>query len=161
MTEWRALTDDEVTDLATRLRSLEWSWQVADGPGLADGFGWRVVLSEPDWVMLDTGFGMGSGEIRGRDDKAVAIEVRVTEFADDSDRARTRDAFAAMTDALTGALGEPTARIPGEFPQIRWAGTESTLVLQDMAVSVLLTLVSNAELADDDHKAELEEPGLL
>ncbi|NEW39045.1 hypothetical protein GV793_08995 [Nocardia cyriacigeorgica] len=161
MTEWRALTDGEVTDLATRLRSLEWSWRVADGPELAEGFGWQVVLTEPEWVMLDTGFGMGSGEIRGEDDKAVAIEVRVTEFADDSARARIRDAFASMADALAAALGAPTARVPGEFPQIRWAGAESTLVLQAMTVSVVLTLVTNTRLADDDRNAALEDQGLL
>ncbi|WP_280234054.1 DUF6301 family protein [Nocardia cyriacigeorgica] len=161
MTEWRALSEGEVTDLATRLRSLEWSWQVADGPELAERFGWRVLLSEPEWVLLDTGLGTGSGEIRGEEEKAVAIEVRVTEFADATERARTRDAFALMADALTDALGAPSARIPGEFPQIRWAGAESTLVLQDMAVSVVLTLVTNARLAADDRNAELEEQGLL
>ncbi|MBF6425727.1 hypothetical protein IU440_13625 [Nocardia cyriacigeorgica] len=161
--QWRAMPGTDIAELGARLRSLTWSWQVTDGPQLATDFGWRVLHSDANWVMLDTGFGLGSGEIRGKEGKAEVIEVRVTDFAEESDagRERVRDAFAALGEALTEALGAPTARIPGEFPQLRWAGPDHTLVLHELAVSVLLKLVDNARLARDDRNIELEEQGLL
>ncbi|AVH20691.1 hypothetical protein IU412_19350 [Nocardia cyriacigeorgica] len=163
MTQWQAMTGTEIAELGTRLRSLAWSWQVADGPALATEFGWRVLHSDANWVMLDTGFGLGSGEIRGKDGRAEVIEVRVTDFAEESPagRERIRDAFAALGEALTEALGAPTARVPGEFPQLRWAGAEQTLVLHELAVSVVLKLIDNTRLARDDRNVELEEQGLL
>lgn len=163
MTRWRVMPGTEIAELGTRLQSLNWSWLVADGPRLATEFGWRVVHSDANWVMLDTGFGLGSGEIRGRNGKAEVIEVRVTDFAEESatGRERIRDAFAALGESLTEALGEPTARIPGEFPQLRWAGEDHTLVLNELAVSVVLKLVDNARLARDDRNVELDEQGLL
>jgi hypothetical protein len=109
MTEWRALTDDEIVELATRLRVLDWSWRPDDAAG----------------------------------------------------RAQAHDAFARMVAALTGALGEPTARIPGEVPEIRWAGAETTLVLRDPSVVVELSLMANSWLADYDKVIDLEEQGLL
>lgn len=163
MTQWHAMSDAEIAELGTRLRSLDWSWQVADGPQLATEFGWRVLHSDANWVMLDSGFGLGSGEIRGKEGKAEVIEARVTDFAEESaaGRERIRDAFAAMGEALAQTLGAPTARIPGEFPQLRWAGTNHTLVLHELAVSVVLKLVDNTRLARDDRNVELEEQGLL
>jgi hypothetical protein len=164
MTEWRALTDDEIVELATRLRSLDWSWRLDDAAVPASAFGWEVVMARGNWVMLDSGFGAGSAKLTGRDGQAGEILVQVTDFAaadDAAGRAQTRDAFARMVAALTGALGEPTARIPGEVPEIRWAGADTTLVLRDPSAAVELFLMANPWLADHDKVIDLEEQGLL
>ncbi|WP_433661711.1 DUF6301 family protein [Nocardia sp. CA-128927] len=163
MTELRALTDAEIVELATRLRSLDWSWQLADAAVLASAFGWEVVMTGDDWVMLDAGFGAGSAKLTGSGDQVGEIMVQVTDFADDdaAGEAQTRDAFVGMVAALTGAFGEPTARIPGDVPEVRWAGAETTLVLRDPAVMVELFLMTNAWLAEQDGLIDLEEQGLL
>jgi hypothetical protein len=79
MTEWRATTEAEIVELASRLQSFDWSWQMADVPRLAAAFGWQVQSSRQDWVMLDDGFGMGSGFVRGSDGQVEDIELQVTE----------------------------------------------------------------------------------
>ncbi|MFB8280887.1 DUF6301 family protein [Nocardia colli] len=163
MTEWRALTDEEIVELASRLRSLDWSWQLDDAAQLASAFGWTVVMARGDWVMLDSGFGAGSAKLTGRDGQAGEIKVQVTDFAsdDEPEGSQTRDAFAAMVAALSGAFGEPTTRIPGAVPEVRWAGAETTLVLRDPGTTVELYLMTNPWLADHDAAIDLEEQGLL
>ncbi|WP_280433214.1 DUF6301 family protein [Nocardia brasiliensis] len=158
MTEWRALTDEEIVDLATRLRSVQWSWRVADAAELAAEFGWKVVLAKPEWAMLDTGFGMGSGRIAGSDGAAEYITAKVAGPAPDdaAGHAQSRDAFARMGAALTGALGAPTDRKPGASAEIRWAGTETTVALKDVETAVQLSLIDNAKLALRDQAVELE-----
>ncbi|WP_405167254.1 DUF6301 family protein [Nocardia sp. NBC_01499] len=161
MTEWRALTDDEIVDLATRLRSVQWSWLLEDAPALAEAFGWTVVMAEPEWVMLDTGFGMGSGRIAGSDAQAEYIRARVAGPASDdaAGHALSRDTFATMSTALTGALGDPTERKPGKSAEIRWADEETTLVLKDVEVGVQLSLLANTKLAMRDRAIALEDQG--
>lgn len=87
MTGWRALTDDEIVELATGLRSLDWSWQLQDVPAIAARIDWKVLMTRKDWVMLDCGFGLSSGSVNGRDGVAESIELMVT-----TPRARTRPA---------------------------------------------------------------------
>ncbi|MFI9406461.1 DUF6301 family protein [Nocardia sp. NPDC052316] len=158
MTEWRALTDEEIVDLATKLRSLEWSWRMDDAAQVADTFGWEIAVAEPKFVMFDAIFGFDSAGIIGWDGRADYITVEVTGDGRDTSpgQAQTRDAFVRMSAALTGALGEPTTRKPGTSPEIRWAGTETTLVLQKVKSAVELTLLTNAKLALRDQAVELE-----
>ncbi|MET9027633.1 DUF6301 family protein [Nocardia sp. NPDC004168] len=159
MTEWRALTDSEIVDLATGLRSLDGSQPMDAVPRLAEAFGWKVLTAHPDRAMLDAGFGMASGKIHGRAGLIVDIKLRVTDFApDDADgRARSRDAFVAMVAALTGALGEPTTRVPGATAEVRWAGPETTLVVADLGRSVQLSSTANSWLELHDQAVELEQ----
>jgi hypothetical protein len=162
MTEWRALTDDEIVELATRLRSLAWPSPLDDVPQLVAGFGWKVITTRSEWVMLDTGFGMGSGKVRARDGMAMELMVRVTDFVAEeaAGRARVLDQFVRMFTALTGGIGAPTARIPGASPEIRWGGAQASLVLRDLEVAVELALIANSWLASDDRAIELQEQGL-
>lgn len=156
MTGWRALDDAVIVELALRLRSLRWSWRLVDVPELAADFGWDVERIGPHSVRLDVGFGLASGRVDGRDGQAKHIVVSVTDSdADDVDS--VWDAFVRMTRALTGALGAPTTRIPGEYPQVRWAGPRQTLVLIALPSVVNLELVPNEQLALDDEGEALAE----
>ncbi|WP_225725498.1 MULTISPECIES: DUF6301 family protein [unclassified Nocardia] len=159
MSEWRSLTGPEIVDLATRLESLAWSWQMDDVSDLAAHFGWTVLRAKADWVMLDVGFGMASGSILGRDGRADTIELAVTDNTDGEARSGVllRDTFAEMTAALRGALGEPTTLIPGEQPEVRWVGDDATLRLTCLSSAVHLSLVTNARIALDDESAALNE----
>jgi hypothetical protein len=158
MTEWRALTDDEIVDLATRLQSFEWSWRLENAPDVAAAFGWEIAMAEPKFVMFDATFGLNSAAIIGWDGRADYITVEVTGGGRDESagQAQTRDAFVRMSAALTGALGDPTTRKPGKSPEIRWGGTETTLVLKKLKAAVDLTLLTNAKLALRDEAIELE-----
>lgn len=158
MTEQHEPSTTELADLATRLRDLDWSWELNDVPDLTAEFGWRAVVSRPDWVILDTGLGVGSGKVHGEDGKAVRIETRLTEFVEEDEAGAEdlRTTFDEITDVLTEVLGHPTARIPGQWPQIRWAGPARTVVLVRSPVSVVLYLVTNTRLAADDRNVEFE-----
>jgi hypothetical protein len=162
MSEWRTLTDTEIAELATRLRDVDWSWQLEDVPALAAAFGWKVLSTRQDWVLLDDGFGLASGEIHGRDGRAEAIELQITDPSSDdaAGRALVRDRFVRMTGTLSIVLGEPTSRLPGESPEIRWAGPATTLVLIQLR-SIHLHLLTNRYLAADDEVIALHEQGLL
>lgn len=156
MTGWRALDDTEIVDLALRLRSLHWSWRLVDVPDLAAEFGWHVERIGPHSVRLDVGFGLASGRVDGRDGQAKHIVQSVTD-SDSDEVDNVWDAFARMTRALTGALGEPTKRLPGEYPQVRWAGPQQTLALTALPSVVKLELVPNEQLALDDEGEALAE----
>ena len=161
MMVWRALTDEEIVELATGLPSLDWSWQLQEVPAIAARFDWKVLMTRKDWVMLDCGFGLSSGAVTGRDGVAESIELMVTGSAseDATGRAMVRDAFVRMSDAITGALGEPTARMPGEAAEIRWAFPETTLRLKNLSLAhtVQLTYQTNASLAALDRSIEFEQ----
>lgn len=154
------MSDLDIVDLAEGLRSLKWSWRLEDVPTLAEMFGWRINTSGTGWVMLDVGFGMSSGKVFGDADGRVDdIGIRLTDFADEDSAARDRirDTFARYTSVLTVALGEPTSRRPCDVPEVRWAGSNTTLVLRGLSVSVVLHLVTNASLAIQDLPLEAEE----
>lgn len=163
MTEWRALSDDQIVELARRLRSVDWPYPAADIPELAASFGWQVKTTRPEWVRLDAGFGRSSGMIQIDHDQAVDLTLQVTDFVDKdpAGQAQASDTFVRMATALTGALGEPTARIPGEDAEIRWAGAEATIVLRNLNVTVQLALIANARLAARDRTIDLQEKGLI
>ncbi|NKY27760.1 DUF6301 family protein [Nocardia gamkensis] len=163
MTEWRALDDAQIVELATRLLSLDWSWRMADTPQLAAEFGWEVQSLGAKSAILDTGFGMASGGVQGRDEHAEVIEVAVTSRAtrDTAGRASLRDAFARMASVLTDGLGAPSSQHPGEDPEIRWAGEKTTLQLVCLRTTVRLYLVTNSWLAMHDKTVELQEQGLI
>ncbi|MBF6300259.1 hypothetical protein IU459_22320 [Nocardia amamiensis] len=163
MTEWQALGDAEIVELANQLVSLDWSWQMGDVPRLADEFGWRIQRANPESAILDVGFGIASGRVHGRDGRAEVIELAVTARAteDAAGRAFVLDTFARLASTLTDALGQPSSRIPGDLPEIRWAGEETTLRMICLSVTVRLFLVTNAWLAVHDKTVELQEQGLI
>ncbi|WP_280414572.1 DUF6301 family protein [Nocardia carnea] len=163
MTEWRVLSNPELVELVGRLRTLEWSWRLADAAQLATEFGWEVERSRPNWVVLDIGFGSSSGEISGDNGVATEIVLEVTGSTTDdaAGRSRSRAAFTEMTAALTAEFGAPTTRVPGATPEVRWAGTTTTAVLRDLGMSVVVRLVTNEKLAIEDEIEELDEEELL
>lgn len=159
MTRWRALTDQELVELATRLRSLRLARPMEEAPDLADDFGWRDVRGRSDRAaMLDIGFGMASGKIFGSDGLMVEIVLRVTDFtdADAPGRAWAWDTFAAMFTALGDAFGERGTRAPHTSAEARWAGPNTTLVLRGLEHSVQLSLVDNDRLAVHDKAVQLD-----
>ncbi|WP_280221589.1 DUF6301 family protein [Nocardia neocaledoniensis] len=161
MTNWRAMPADEAAELAGALHTLDWSWALDDAPAIAERFGWQTISSRPRWIMLDIGFGEGSGTIRAKNGQVTGIELQLTDFADPDQNAEVSASFDGIAAAITAKLGEPTARVAGPPAQLRWAGPEATLLLERSEASVWLYLVTNTRLADDDRNIELEEQGLL
>ncbi|MFI1240355.1 DUF6301 family protein [Nocardia salmonicida] len=156
----RALTDDEITDLATSLRALQGARPVDTLPELAAEFGWRVHTADVDGGLIDVGFGLGpaSGRVFADEGQIVDITLSITKgAADDAEGlAWSRDVFTRMAAALSTAFGDPTARIPGKIASLRWAGAANTLVLRNVEGSLELSLMDNTWLATEDKVAALD-----
>ena len=63
MAEWRVLSDQEITDLVTKLRSLKWSWSPDEVERLVADFGWTIMGRARRDFVLETEFGMGTGSV--------------------------------------------------------------------------------------------------
>lgn len=161
MTNWRTMTADEAADLAGALHALDWSWALDDAPTVAEKFGWHIISSRPRWIRVDTSIGPDSGAFRAKDGQVTEIDLQLTDYAHPDQIPEVSASFNGMSAAITAKLGEPTARVAGPPPQLRWAGPKATLVLERSAASVWMYLITNARLAADDRNIELEEQGLL
>ncbi|MEU3010768.1 DUF6301 family protein [Nocardia asteroides] len=165
MTDFRTRTPDEVAELGSRLRALDWSWQLAEIPEIARQFGWRVVTTseDDDWAMLDTGMGLASGKVFADDGDVEKIQVSVSTIGPDTGETHTlvQQAYTAMAARLAATLGAPTAQLTDDNPQVRWAGSESTLILAAPARTITLTLASNEWLELFDDGVELSRQGQL
>jgi hypothetical protein len=154
MRERRVLSDQEIIDLVTRLRSLDWSWRPDEVPRLVTDFGWTIMGRALENFVLTTEFGMATGDVDvGLSSEVVRIITTVStpvraETAEA--RAFTQDAFARVVAATTRALGEPTQRIPGKTPEVRWRGAESTVAVLRLSVQVEVYLATNAWVDDFD-----------
>src|SRR5438128_1235892 len=140
MTEWRFLSAAEISKLGADLTQHDWSWRMAEVPELAAAFGWLVMSASPERVILDIGFGIGSGFAYGRGGLTQRIELRVTTFADEEPASRelVHDVFVDMTAALSSTVGTPSVRKPGRSPEIRWIGKMRTLRLVEQANCVCM-----------------------
>ncbi|MET9210785.1 MULTISPECIES: DUF6301 family protein [unclassified Nocardia] len=165
MTDFRTRTPDEVAELGSRLRALNWSWQLADIPEIAEQFGWRVVSTseDDDWAMLDTGMGLASGKVFADDGDVEQIEVSASTIGPDTTETHTlvQQSYTAMGERLEATLGAPSARIADDNPQLRWTGSASTLILAALPRSITLTLASNEWLELFDEGVELSRQGQL
>ncbi|MEU3010771.1 DUF6301 family protein [Nocardia asteroides] len=161
MTNWRAMPAEEAGDLAKALHSLDWSWALDDVSAVAEKFGWHIISSRPRRIRVDTEFSRDSGTFRAKDSQVTRIDLQLTDYAAPDQNAEVSASFDGISAAITAELGEPTARVAGPPPQLRWAGTEATLVLERSAASVWLYLITNARLTADDRNIELDELGLL
>ncbi|MFQ6329638.1 DUF6301 family protein [Nocardia sp. CWNU-33] len=140
------MSNNEIADLAEKLRTLVWSWRMDDLLRLAIVFGWREPqIHSADWVQFGAGLGADTVDIIGFDGDAVRVEVTVsTQAADTPDgRVSTLAAYARMTDVLTGSIGEPTDRLDDRVSEIRWTGPQTTLRLIDFQHTVRLQVVTN------------------
>ncbi|MFI1463110.1 DUF6301 family protein [Nocardia carnea] len=95
----------------------------------------------------------------GRDGVVDEIEVMLTDFADQDNVGRdgVRDTFAWYAAAITEVLGEPTRRLPGDVPEVRWAGTYSTVFLRATSIRVSLNLATNKSIEFQDMAAEMQD----
>ncbi|WP_433523852.1 DUF6301 family protein [Nocardia pseudovaccinii] len=152
---WQALSDNEIADLAEKLRTLVWSWRMDDLLRLVIVFGWQdPTIHSPDRVQFAAGLGPDTVDIIGFDSDAVRIEVTVTTQAADTPEGRdsTLAAYARMAAVLTGSIGEPTDLLDNRVSEIRWAGPETTLRLIDFHHTVRLQLVTNDWLSALDQE---------
>jgi hypothetical protein len=153
MDERRMLPAAQIAALVTGLRDLRWSWTEAEIDRVAERFGWTVGIRSPRVIGLDVGFGLQTGtadlDESGHVERLhVAVGTPVAESAEGA--AWLQDVFAAGVAAATEALGEPTTRRPGRFPEVRWRGPAATLGLTRMSVQVDAFLATNAYLDDFD-----------
>lgn len=154
MAEWRVLSDQEITDLVTKLRSLKWSWSPDEVERVVADFGWTIMGRARRDFVLETEFGMGTGSVEvDRSDRVNRITITVSTPLDPDvaeDRAFTQDAFARVVASVTQALGEPTQRVPGEYPEVRWRSAESTIAVKRVSSEVMLYLATNVWVDEFD-----------
>ncbi|MET7366430.1 DUF6301 family protein [Streptomyces sp. NPDC005566] len=162
MTQWRALSDAEVVELAARLRSLDCTWEsgATHSARRSTQFPRQALMIRPRWDLLDTGFERvgRAAPRRGRvqDEQMVErVQLRLTDYA--RQWAQPLDAFARMAAALGTSLGEPTDRRPGSDAAIHWAGADTTLILGHSGSAVYLELTTNNRLAGDEELRQMDE----
>ena len=154
MSEWRVLSDQRLIDLVTRLRLLDWSWRPDDVERLVTDFGWTIVRRVFGDFVLDTEFGTATGDVEvNRSDRVVRIITTVSTWVSSrtaEGRAFNQDAFARVVVVVTRALGEPTQRVPGKCPEVRWRGSENTIAVQRLPGRVWVYLATNEWVDDFD-----------
>ena len=150
MTTHRALDKDALRALLSTIKNTSWSWQEQDVPALAARFGWADMEVIPgQGAVVDPGHGLGSKAYRlafDRDGRVNKITMRISSKAGQGDPAGQlflSDVFTDTAAVATEILGTPTARTPGSQPEIRWRGEESTPILKQLPLSVVLTWASN------------------
>ncbi|MGW4774086.1 DUF6301 family protein [Nocardia sp. NPDC004278] len=151
------MSDNEIVDLAEKLRTLVWSWRMDDLLRLVIVFGWQEPqIHSTDRVQFAAALGPDTVDIIGFDGDAVRVEVTVsTQAADTPDsRDNTVAAYARMANVLTESLGEPTAHLNDRVSEIRWAGPRTTLRLIDFHHTVRLQLVTNDWLSASTKKID-------
>ncbi|MDA5284111.1 DUF6301 family protein [Streptomyces sp. Isolate_45] len=169
MTQWRALSDTELVEFATRLRSLDCTWELGatQSARRSKQFPRRALMIWPRWDLLDTGFDrvdrVAFGRGRAQQDKQMVerVRLRLTDYA--GQWTLSLDAFVRMAAALRTSLGEPTEFRPGTDAEIHWAGADTTLLLRHSGSAVYLELVTNNRLALDGELRQMDEDeeGLL
>ncbi|MEV5570966.1 DUF6301 family protein [Spirillospora sp. NPDC052269] len=161
MTETAILPDERIGELAAAFRDLHWSWAAQDVPGLVAALGWSVHVALQSTVWLNVGFGPTSGSVKlenGTD--AVMVNAATCSSANPDatgpeaarDRARLRDEFARVVGLTTERLGEPSARIHGESPEVRWEGPRTTVGVRSSEVRVTLFVAVNDYLKTWDEE---------
>ncbi|QKG23464.1 hypothetical protein ACTIVE_5107 [Actinomadura verrucosospora] len=152
------MDDQAIIELAVRLRDLRWPWSASGVPTVARALGWTVDSASEGIIELDTGLGPSSGSVELDWEGTVnTVRVLVTSFIDSdeaAERAWLRDAFVHATGLLTAALGDPTQRIPGSSPQVRWRGPDSTVGLSSASVSLVIFSAGNHYLDEDDLRGQ-------
>ncbi|MYQ78115.1 hypothetical protein GTW64_13465 [Streptomyces sp. SID4923] len=162
MTQWHALSDSEVVELAARLRSLDCTWELGatTASRRSSRFTRKALMIRPQWDLLRTGYERAGRRRRAQDEDMVErVRLRLTEYA--VGWAPSLDAFVRMAAALEASLGAPTERRPGAPAAMRWAGPDTTLVLENVGDSVYLELVTNTRLSLDEDMLRMDEEGLL
>jgi uncharacterized protein DUF6301 len=154
MGEPRVLSEQEIAELVTGLRSLEWSWDPSEVDRVAEHFGWKIVSRGRRFTTLDVGFGLDTGEFELDDSgrvKRISVAVSQPTSAKSMEgRQQVQDAFAHVVSAATGALGEPTNRLPGEQPEVRWRGDAATVGVKRFSVQVDVFLATNEYIDNFD-----------
>ncbi|QKG23462.1 hypothetical protein ACTIVE_5105 [Actinomadura verrucosospora] len=121
---------------------------------MARALGWTVDSASEGIIELDTGLGPSSGSVELDWEGTVnTVRVLVTSFIDSdeaAERAWLRDAFVHATGLLTATLGDPTHRIPGSSPDVRWRGPDSTIGLTSTSVRLMIFSAGNDYLDEDD-----------
>ncbi|MBO2465248.1 DUF6301 family protein [Actinomadura violacea] len=148
------LDDQAIIELAAHLRDLRWPWSASHVPTVARALGWTMESDSEGGIDFDTGLGPSSGSVEIDDKDGVsAVYAPVTSLIDFKmlSRAWLRDAFAHATGLLTEAFGDPTQRLPGPSPEVRWRGPDSTLGLNDTCTNVEIFSARNDYLDDLDH----------
>ncbi|MET9774003.1 DUF6301 family protein [Streptomyces sp. NPDC006367] len=153
------MSDTEVVALATRLQSLDCTWELGATPSArrSSRFPRKALLIRPRWDVLGTGFERDRHETFtvGEEELVERVRLRLTDYAEQWDQ--SLDAFARMFSALRGAFGDPTYRKPGRWAGIHWIGDDTTLLLERTESSVYLERATNKRLALDEELERLEE----
>jgi Family of unknown function (DUF6301) len=146
---WHALDPAAVADLLTTLRQHRWNWSTTELPQLTDRLGWTITVTlEGKGAFADTPSPLGGRDVQFTftDDHVDEITVRVTDRVlpkTGPSQEFMQDTFAALVKAGTDALGEPTGRILGDNPQVRWCGDDTTIALMNTGVAVSVIWATN------------------
>ena len=136
-------------DLLTTLSQLRWSWSVEELPQVMERLDWHVVAQiEGRGAVADAPWNVGEQAIdiglEGHRVDTVTIglsEVLLPETT--GSRAFTQDRFVDIVAVGSHVLGPSTSRVLGEYPNVRWRGSETTITVTNLWSSVALVWATN------------------
>ncbi|MBT2210796.1 DUF6301 family protein [Actinomadura sp. NEAU-AAG7] len=143
------LDDGQIVDLARQLLGLRWSWRGTEVGGLVRDFGWTVEIADEGGVEFDIGLGVATADADIDETGRVSgFVIPISGYGDKSPESRAwlQDLFAHASRVLVEALGEPTKRSPGRYPEVRWRDDRATLAVTRNSMVVEVTYALNEYL---------------
>ncbi|MEU7766880.1 DUF6301 family protein [Nocardia sp. NPDC049190] len=116
---------DAVADFVSAAGEFDWTWGLADVERLCAAQGWSLAEVSRPGVVARTAIAVNRPEARFTffGSRVGMVTVNVTDsFAPDTDGVAefVAQAYGTVGGRVTEALGEPTRRAEGEYPELIW-----------------------------------------
>lgn len=149
MTELPPAIDQPTLERVVRtIRDTEWSWDRAGFQELARRLELTPLVDKETGGVYDAPWPSRGRAVQityhpehGINDFAITLATAVG--LPDTPPEFLVDVFAMGVRTLTGILGEPTRRTPGERPEARWDGERQTVSVKRLKASVTLFWAGN------------------
>ncbi len=159
----RVVPISEFEPLLQRWASLDWQWDRPFLDQLLAEWGWHIEAQAPGILRVRTDLPHADVAIINLDEnnelRSLSVFATATlpinEWADANAKAFVRDAFVDVVEGVTTVLGQPTDRLPGDEPEVRWTLNGATLAVGAGPSTVELSVLSPAQVEKQAREAEL------
>ncbi|MGY4100321.1 DUF6301 family protein [Nocardia sp. R16R-3T] len=139
---------DGALEAARIATGFDWTWAADDLGGFLDALGWQVSDRGPfDWPLTSPlEINRPTALVTGHGDEIKWVTLRVTDHLDEPDESAgvefLANAFGELADRLNGIYGEPSRRISGAEPELRWDLDGVNIELSHAADRIYLNFVN-------------------
>lgn len=149
MTSWRSVDGESLRGVLTSLRAANWGWTPAEVTAFAKKMGWEIVDTIDDkGTFAVAPWCLGEDDIEftfshGRVNDIITPITDNVPAKDARGQAFLGDVLAEAAAVAEEVLGAPTQVRPGNRPQLRWRGSDATIILKHVGVAVELVWANN------------------